>query len=171
MLPRKLRIVLERVRKWSEGKKAPIVLLAGLGISIVVITLTATTIIYTSTEEFCNSTCHEMTTNVAMEYKGTVHDKNRTGVRATCPDCHIPHSQIPLYVRKMGRKTSQTFEDYRVIVETRPPEIIANIAICLIHQTNYLLDQQLRHLEQDFIQNGGLREAMTRTRINHRNKS
>jgi len=37
--------------------------------------------------------------------------------------------------------------------------------------TNYLLNQQIRQLEQAFIENGGLREAMTRTRINHRNKS
>jgi cytochrome c-type protein NapC len=43
-----------------------------------------------------------MATNVAMEYKGTVHDKNRTGVRAACPDCHVPHAPIPLYIRKMG---------------------------------------------------------------------
>lgn len=102
MLPRKLRVVIERVRKWSEGKKAPIVLLAGVAVSMVLVTLAATTVIYTSTEEFCSTTCHEMTTNVVMEFKGTIHDKNRTGVRATCPDCHIPHSQIPLYVRKMG---------------------------------------------------------------------
>jgi len=93
---------LARVRKWSTGKSTFIVLLAGFGVSIVVLLLTATTLVYTSTEEFCSTTCHEMTTNVAMEYKGTVHDKNRTGVRATCPDCHIPHSQIPLYIRKMG---------------------------------------------------------------------
>lgn len=103
MLFRKIRIALVRVRKWSEGKKAPIVLLTGVGVSMVVVTLTATTIIYTSTEEFCSTTCHEMTTNVAMEFKGTIHDKNRTGVRATCADCHLPHhGQIPLYLRKMG---------------------------------------------------------------------
>lgn len=69
------------------------------------------------------------------------------------------------FVRRMGRKTPHTFELYREIVETRPPEVIANIAICLIHQTNYLLDRQLRRLEQDFIKDGGLRERMTRARI------
>ena len=47
-------------------------------------------------------------------------------------------------------------------METRPPEVIANIAICLIHQTNYLIDQQLRRLEKDFLKQGGLRERMTR---------
>ena len=49
--------------------------------------------------------------------------------------------------------------------ETRPPQIVANILICLIHQTNYLLDQQLRRLEQDFLKEGGLRERMTRARL------
>lgn len=53
-------------------------------------------------------------------------------------------------------------------METRPAETLANIAICLIHQTNYLLDQLVRRLETDFVQKGGLRERMTRARLNHR---
>jgi hypothetical protein len=54
------------------------------------------------------------------------------------------------YVRKLGLKTPPTFEDYREFVETRAPVVIANIAICLIHQANYLIDQQLRRLEKTF---------------------
>ena len=79
-------------------------------------------------------------------------------------------SKEALYVRKLGRKTPPTFEDYREFVETRPPAVIANIAICLIHQANYLIDQQLRRLEQDFLAQGGLRERMTRMRLSARNK-
>ena len=79
-------------------------------------------------------------------------------------------SKEALYVRKLGRKTPPSFEDYREFVETRPPAVIANIAICLIHQTNYLIDQQLRRLEQDFLAQGGLRERMTRLRLSARNK-
>ena len=74
------------------------------------------------------------------------------------------------YVRRLGRKVPQTYELYREFVETRPPEVIANIAICLIHQANYLIDQQLRRLEQDFLKEGGLRERMTRARLAYRNK-
>jgi four helix bundle suffix protein len=74
------------------------------------------------------------------------------------------------YVRRMGRKTSQTYEDYRGIVESRPPEVVANIALCLIHQTNYLIDQQLGRLEKDFLVRGGLRERMTSARIATRNR-
>ena len=74
------------------------------------------------------------------------------------------------YVRRLGRKTPQTYELYREFVETRPPEVIANIALCLIHQANYLIDQQLRRLEKDFLEQGGLRERMTRARLAYRNK-
>ena len=45
--------------------------------------------------------CHEMRDNVYVEYKGTIHDSNRTGVRASCPDCHVPHELGPKLVRKV----------------------------------------------------------------------
>jgi four helix bundle suffix protein len=47
--------------------------------------------------------------------------------------------------------------------------VVANIAVCLIHQANYLLDQQIRRLEKDFVEEGGLRERMTRARLAKRN--
>lgn len=72
------------------------------------------------------------------------------------------------YVRRLGRKTPQTYELYREFVETRPAAVIANIAICLIHQTNYLIDRQLTRLEKDFVAQGGLRERMTRVRLQAR---
>jgi len=74
------------------------------------------------------------------------------------------------YVRRLGRRTPQTYELYRQFVETRPPAVIANMAICLIHQANYLIDQQLRRLEKDFLEQGGLRERMTRARLAYRNQ-
>jgi four helix bundle suffix protein len=80
-------------------------------------------------------------------------------------------SKEATYVRQLGRKTPQTFEQYREFLETRPPEVVANIALCLIHQTNYLLDQQMLRLERDFVERGGLRERMTHARSAHRNKS
>ncbi|NLX25194.1 MAG: four helix bundle protein [Lentisphaerae bacterium] len=57
-----------------------------------------------------------------------------------------------------------TYDAFRSF-ETRPADVRANVVICLIHQTNYLLDQQIRKLEQDFLQEGGLRERMTRARM------
>ena len=75
------------------------------------------------------------------------------------------------YVRDLGRRSPQTFELYREFVQNRPADVIANIAICLIHQTNYLLDQQLKTLEKEFIEQGGLRERMTKARLNYRNQN
>ncbi|HEY0505604.1 MAG TPA: NapC/NirT family cytochrome c, partial [Lysobacter sp.] len=54
----------------------------------------------TNTEEFCTS-CHEMRDNVFQELKTTIHYTNRSGVRATCPDCHVPHKWTDKIARKM----------------------------------------------------------------------
>jgi four helix bundle suffix protein len=74
-------------------------------------------------------------------------------------------SKEALFVRRLGSKDPQTYELYREFIDTRPPEVAANIAICLIHQANYLIDQQLRTLEKEFTEQGGLRERMTRVRL------
>jgi len=77
-------------------------------------------------------------------------------------------SRSARYVRSLGSKTNVTYETYREFVETRPAEVVANIAICLIHQANYLLDRQIHRLEEDFLKEGGLRERMTRARLHSR---
>jgi len=53
---------------------------------------------------------------------------------------------------------------YRSYIEQAPPEVAANTIICLIHQTNYLLDQQLRQLEKTFLEEGGFTERLYRER-------
>ncbi len=80
-------------------------------------------------------------------------------------------SKETLYVRRLGTKEPQTYELYREFFETRPPEVVANIAICLINQANYLIDRQIARLEKDFLEQGGLRERMTRARLEHRAKA
>jgi four helix bundle suffix protein len=72
------------------------------------------------------------------------------------------------FVRRLGAKPDVTYAQYREFCETRPPEVVANIAICLIHQTNYLLDQQMRRLERDFLEEGGFSERMRRARLQQR---
>ena len=62
---------------------------------------------WTNTEAFCIG-CHEMQDNVYKEFKGTIHDKNRSGVRAVCPNCHVPQQPIPM----LKRKVAATFELY-----------------------------------------------------------
>lgn len=54
----------------------------------------------TNTTEFCIG-CHEMEDNVYQEYTPTIHYSNRTGVRAGCPDCHVPRPWIHKVVRKI----------------------------------------------------------------------
>jgi four helix bundle suffix protein len=76
-----------------------------------------------------------------------------------------------LFVRGLGSKSPVTYDAFRTYVESRPAEVVANIALCLIHQTNFLLDQQIRRLEQDFIKEGGVRERMTRARRDYRKGS
>ncbi|MBO6949448.1 MAG: cytochrome c3 family protein [Rhodospirillales bacterium] len=55
---------------------------------------------FTNTEKFCIS-CHEMRDNVYQELRTTVHFTNQSGVRATCPDCHVPHEWTDKIARKM----------------------------------------------------------------------
>lgn len=59
-----------------------------------------TVVEWTNTEAFCIS-CHEMRDNVYAEYKKTIHYNNRTGVRATCPDCHVPREWGAKMLRKV----------------------------------------------------------------------
>jgi cytochrome c-type protein NapC len=77
----------------------------------------------TNTEEFCIS-CHEMRDNVYQEYKKTIHYSNRTGVRATCPDCHVPKD----WSHKMVRKIQASAELWGKIVGTidTPEKFAAN---------------------------------------------
>ena len=65
----------------------------------------------TNSQEFCVS-CHEMERNVFREYRETIHFSNRTGVRATCPDCHVPKN----WFHKVARKIRASAELYHHLV-------------------------------------------------------
>ena len=67
----------------------------------------------TNTEEFCVS-CHEMNDNVFAELKETMHYTNHSGVRASCPDCHVPHN----WTSKIARKMAASKEVYGKIFGT-----------------------------------------------------
>ena len=80
--------------------------------------------------EFCIG-CHEMRDNVYQEYKETIHYKNRTGVRAICSDCHVPHAWTPKIIRKIQASrevwskitgyvdTPEKFEAHRMDMATK----------------------------------------------------
>ena len=84
----------------------------------------------TNTLAFCTS-CHEMRDNVYQEYKQTIHYSNRTGVRAICSDCHVPHDWTAKLIRKIQATgelwgkitgyvdTKEKFEAHRMELATR----------------------------------------------------
>ncbi len=70
-----------------------------------------------NTEKFCIS-CHEMRDNVYQEYMETVHYNNRSGVRATCPDCHVPKEWGPKMVRKI-KASKELYAKTFGLIDTR----------------------------------------------------
>ena len=73
-------------------------------------------------------------------------------------------------LRELNRQPDANYATFKKGVEHRDPAICANVIIGLIKVTNYLLDQQLRQLEEAFVKEGGLRERMTRARLAERAK-
>ena len=71
-------------------------------------------------------------------------------------------------VRKLVYQNNRTYGTYKTYIEQAPAEVAANTLICLVNQTNYLLDQQLRQLEQQFLEKGGFTERLYRARIQAR---
>lgn len=72
-------------------------------------------------------------------------------------------------MRKVGRRHNDS-RFYQELIQTRPPETIANISICLIKQNDYLIAKLLDSLSRAFIREGGFRERMTAVRIEQRDK-
>jgi four helix bundle suffix protein len=73
--------------------------------------------------------------------------------------------------REINKTPNATYQTYQKAIENEQPEICANSMICLINIVSYLLAQQIKSLEKAFINEGGLKERMTRARIEHRNKN
>ncbi len=71
-------------------------------------------------------------------------------------------------LRELNRQPNANYDTFKKGIEHTDPAIAANVMIGLIKLTNYLLDQQLRRLERDFLKEGGLRERMTRARLTFR---
>lgn len=71
-------------------------------------------------------------------------------------------------VRRLAYEKNRSYMTYRSYIEESSPEVAANTLLCLIHQTNYLLDQQLRQLEQAFLKEGGFTERLYQVRSRSR---
>lgn len=72
-------------------------------------------------------------------------------------------------MRKVGQKHNDS-AFYRELIRTRPPATIANIAICLLKQNDYLIARLLDSLSKTFVAEGGFRERMTTVRIEQRRR-
>ena len=85
----------------------------------------------TSTEDFCANACHSMREYIEPEWANSVHYENRTGVRATCADCHVPNAWLPKMVAKVlaakdlyheiigTMNTREEFEERRLLMAKR----------------------------------------------------
>jgi four helix bundle suffix protein len=71
-------------------------------------------------------------------------------------------------LRQLNRLPDATYETFRKGIENSDPAICTNVIMGLIKVTSFLLHRQLRHLEQAFVEEGGLRERMTHARLAHR---
>jgi restriction system protein len=67
-------------------------------------------------------------------------------------------------IRNLAYARNRSYTTYKPYIEGAPPEIAANTMLCLIHQTNFLLDQQLRQLEKQFLEQGGFTEKLYHSR-------
>lgn len=79
-----------------------------------------------------------------------------------------PRAQV---VRKLAYQDDRTYKTYRTYIEEGSAEVGANTMVCLIHQTSFLLDRQLRQLEGQFLEEGGFTERLYRLRSQARNRA
>jgi len=77
------------------------------------------------------------------------------------------HPKAPA-VRKLAYENNRSYSTYRTYIEEKDEEAAANTIICLIHQTNYLLDQLLRQMEARFLEAGGFTERLYQARCHAR---
>lgn len=75
-----------------------------------------------------------------------------------------------LRLRELNRTPKADYETFRRGIEHSDPVISANVILGLVKVTNFLLDRQLKFLEEDFVKHGGIRERMTRARLEERGK-
>ncbi|HXF47794.1 MAG TPA: NapC/NirT family cytochrome c [Burkholderiaceae bacterium] len=108
-----------RRRYPTRGRRVLFVLasliVVGLGAGALVVA-GAAGLAWTNTESFCVG-CHEMRSTVYAEFKDTIHDKNRSGVRAICPDCHVPREPGAMILRKM-RATFELWGHFTGVIDT-----------------------------------------------------
>jgi cytochrome c-type protein NapC len=100
--------------RWSVAS----LLLVGIVVGIILWGGFNTALEQTNTLAFCANTCHEMHDNVYVEYQETIHYHNRTGVRAICSDCHVPHDWTHKVIRKV-KATGELYGHFTGVLATK----------------------------------------------------
>lgn len=105
-------------------------------------------------------------TNVARASLGELLEDFRDFLRLRGLPIWEPDDRRAVQIRRLARPgRSPTYETYRGLIEGDDPEVMGNAMVCLIHQTCFLLDRQVRQQEQAFLERGGVRERMTQARL------
>jgi four helix bundle suffix protein len=109
-------------------------------------------------------------TNVARASLEELFEDYRDFLRVRHLDEWTKEHPYTVRLRQLNRLPNANYETFSKGIENRDPAISANVMIGLIKLTNYLLDRQIRQLESAFVEEGGLRERMTRARLSERAK-
>lgn len=96
-----------------------VLLLAGLLLGFIATVGTQVAVAMTGSNEFCGTACHSHAKFVYPEYKTSVHGSNRTGVQATCADCHIPHSYPAKLIYKTEAGIRDGIAEMRGVISTK----------------------------------------------------
>lgn len=114
---------IRRLFRWlfSPSAKWPVfaLLLVGLGVGAAGVIGTQVAVAVTGTNEFCGNACHSHTKFVYPEFKVSVHGSNRTGVQASCSDCHIPHSYPAKLFYKANAGIRDGINEMRGVISTQ----------------------------------------------------
>ena len=115
--------IVVRIFRWLFSPSARwsvfVLLLVGLVMGAVGVIGTQVAVAMTGTNDFCGSACHSHAKFVYPEYKVSVHGSNRTGIQATCSDCHIPHSYPAKLFYKANAGIRDSIGEMRGVISTQ----------------------------------------------------
>jgi len=106
-----------RVRTPSTRWSVLALVLLGLVVGAIAVIGTEVMVHVTGTDEFCGAACHSRQW-IAKEHRQSIHGENRTGMRATCHDCHIPREYPDLLWYKAVAGTKDVIGELRGIIST-----------------------------------------------------
>lgn len=110
-------------------------------------------------------------TNVARSSLGELLEDYRDFLRGLKAEEWSRDHTYARRVRELCRQKNCNYETFRKGIEHPDPVICTNVIIGLVKVTCYLLDQQIRKLEKDFVQEGGLKERMFQARLRERQRT